>query len=67
MIVALSAAHDGKESNQALSIHYLMYKWRRIMHVSPREAAVTPIDVILRDLEYIGIERTISAAKAKST
>lgn len=39
-----------------------MYVWRRRMHVSYNEMLVTPIDVILADLDMIGIEQKYNKA-----
>lgn len=61
----LSAAYDGKDSQQTPTLDYLLYRWRREMRVSYQEMASTPFDVLMRDMEYISIERTIERSKSK--
>lgn len=61
----LSAAADGRESNERPSFRYTLHLWRRKMRASYQDMRRTPLDVIRSDLEYIDIEQTIRAAKAE--
>lgn len=62
----LSAAYDGRDSSQTSTFAYMSYRWRKEMHATPEDFRKTPIDVILRDLEYISIERTIERSKSEN-
>lgn len=59
----LSAAYDGNESFQQPPFDYVMYRWRKEMGVTWQDASVTPIEVVIRDLEFINIERITEKAK----
>lgn len=59
----LSAAYDGHESSQQPPFDYVLYRWRKEMNVSWQDAVSTPIEVVVRDLEFINLERKIEKAK----
>lgn len=60
----LSAAFDGKDSQHTPSLDYLLYRWRREMNVSYQDMMQTPIDIVLKDIEYISIERVVERSKS---
>lgn len=62
----LSAGLDGRQSNKQPTVRYILHRWRRRMRASYQEMRATPFDIILSDLEYIGIEEELRNNKAQS-
>lgn len=59
----LAAAYDGHESSLQPPFEYILYRWRKEMSVSWQDAEATPVDVVVRDMEFINLERKIEKEK----